>query len=127
MRPACHIVAEALRMLSNYSQGVSSVRVVHAVLSDPWWPEVAGCRAPRATIEQHLHEGHREVHHHKEVGRFRAITVLGAAGATLQNVTPENVTLDTGKLRSLIGHALLNTEDILTATFPASRTRRRVG
>jgi len=42
-------------------------------------------------------------------------------------VTPENVTLDTGKLRSLIGHALLNTEDILTATFPATGTRRRVG
>mmetsp|Transcript_105331 Transcript_105331/g.274161 ORF Transcript_105331/g.274161 Transcript_105331/m.274161 type:complete len:110 (+) Transcript_105331:174-503(+) len=58
---------------------------------------------------------------------IRAVTLLGAAGATLQNVTPENVTVDTEKLCSLICHALLNTEDILTATFPASRTRRRVG
>jgi len=58
---------------------------------------------------------------------IRAITLLGAAGATLQNVTTDNVTIDTEKLRSLICHALLNTEDILTATFPASGTRRRVG
>jgi len=62
-----------------------------------------------------------------ESSSIRAITLLGAAGATLQNVTPENVTIDTGKLRSHIGHALLNTEDILTATFPKCASRRRVG
>jgi len=61
-----------------------------------------------------------------ESSSIRAITLLGATGATLQNVTPENVTIDTGKLRSLIGHALLNTEDILTATFPVRGARRRV-
>mmetsp|Transcript_105331 Transcript_105331/g.274158 ORF Transcript_105331/g.274158 Transcript_105331/m.274158 type:complete len:218 (+) Transcript_105331:137-790(+) len=38
-----------------------------------WWREESGRRVPKTTVEQQLHEGHHEVHHHAKVGRLREL------------------------------------------------------